>query len=312
MTSITVQNEKGHTLTSEERPISTALRTKTQVTSRELFCLRKDKTRFPVSATASPVLLEGEIIGGILVFRDITQEKEIENAKDEFVSLISHELRTPLTIANWYTKEAMKDAVDIDPVKQKEYLVQTRKAVERMNDLVSAILEISKIEVGRFDSTPTLVDIGQLADGISEEFSGDMFAKKVHLNKVYGEGLNEVFIDKKIVTIILQNLISNAVRYNQQEGEINLSIEKVKENLEIKVADKGCGISEAESTSIFTKLFRADNAREKEPNGTGLGLYICKKFLEQIGGSISFESKKDKGTTFYVKIPLASQAKTTK
>jgi two-component system, OmpR family, sensor histidine kinase VicK len=128
--------------------------------------------------------------------------------------------------------------------------------------------------------------------------------KKLKVIKKFGQAIPKVNLDDKLMRIVWQNLLSNALKYTPAKGQITISIAKDKTKVKIAVADTGMGIPKAQQKNIFTKLFRADNVREKETSGTGLGLYIVKSVIEQFGGKVWFKSIEKKGTTFYVTIPL--------
>ncbi len=301
-----LENEKGERVPFKDSPVALTLDSGLQNSSSDLFYVRSKGNRFPAYSTASPIILKDKIIGAILVFRDITKEKEIDHAKDEFITLVSHELRTPLTIASWYTKRYLTsgDTMGID--QQKSYLNEIVGAVERMVDLVNAILEISKIELGRTEIKLSEFDLAIFSDQIISELSEDIKKKHIKVHKIYTGDLNKVYLDKKVMTILLHNLYTNAIRYNREGGEINISLTKDESGISIDVKDSGYGIPVSEQEKIFTKLYRATNAREKVPDGTGLGLYITKQFVDRAGGRIWFESEEGSGSLFHTVLPQGS------
>lgn len=133
--------------------------------------------------------------------------------------------------------------------------------------------------------------------------------KKLQTELKFEDSLPLINADMNIVRMIFQNLFSNAVKYTSENGKIIITIKKENSNVLISVADTGYGIPSNVQSKIFTKMFRADNARVKDPEGTGLGLYIIKSTLEKTGGKIWFESRENKGSTFYVTIPLDGMKK---
>jgi len=127
----------------------------------------------------------------------------------------------------------------------------------------------------------------------------------MNIEKEYGKsGPIIITSDGTLMRVVLQNLLLNAMAYTPAKGKISIGIETTKESIRIAISDNGCGIPKAAVSKIYTKFFRADNAREKQPNGTGLGLYITKLIVERLGGAISFISKENEGTTFFVNIPI--------
>jgi len=268
--------------------------------------LRKDGSEVDVSLTASPIKeQDGKVIGASVIAHDITKEKQIDQAKTEFVSLASHQLRTPLSAINWYAEMLLAGDAGKLTKNQKEYLDQVYQSNQRMVDLVNSLLNVSRIELGTFAVEPEDLDIKAVAHDVIVELTPMITQKKQKLTENYGPKIPTIKADPKLTRIIFQNLLSNAVKYTQDKGTIELSI--VKNNpkfLEIKVADNGMGIPLKEQGKIFTKLFRADNVRVTDTEGTGLGMYIVKSIVENVGGTISFVSTEKKGTTFTVLIPI--------
>jgi len=267
---------------------------------------RKSGEEYDAAISISPVLdKKGEIVFFVGIERDITKEKMIDRAKSEFVSLASHQLRTPLSSVNWYTEMLLAgDAGNIN-AEQKKYLEEVYHANKRMVDLVGALLNVSRLELGTFMIEPKMSDICEFANSVVVELQPMIERKKLKVITKYDNSLPQISVDPKLTRIIFQNLLSNAAKYTPENGNITLEIEKSGLDAKITVTDTGCGIPEAVKSKVFTKLFRADNAREIDSDGTGLGLYIIKSIVDQSGGKIWFESAENKGTTFYVTIPLS-------
>lgn len=307
-----VYDEKEKLIIEENRPFHLALELNQKVfvyPQDGYYYSTKNGKKFPVTVSVTPVVFDNKLIGAINVFRDITREKQIDKAKTEFVSLASHQLRTPLSAIGWYTEMLLAGDAGKITKAQKQYLEEVYKSNKRMVDLVNSLLNVSRIDLGTFAIVPEIADLTEIADSILLELTPMIKTKKTKIEKKYEKDLPKIKVDQKLTRIIFQNLLSNAVKYTPEKGNILLSIEKNNENVLIKVQDDGYGIPENEHQRIFEKLFRADNIREKETDGTGLGLYIVKAILEQSGGKIYFESKLDKGTTFFVEIPLFGMKK---
>ncbi len=235
--------------------------------------------------------------------------RSLDVAKDEFVSIASHQLRTPLTALKGYTGMLLDE--DLGPIndKQREYLGEIKNVNDRMIDLIMALLNVSRVDLGVFVVEPELVNLEKVVESILKEFDMKIKDKKLKVDVSFGKDLPLISADLKITRMIFQNLLSNAVKYTPNEGSITLNVKKDDFNFIISVADTGYGIPENSQSKIFTKLFRADNARTKDPSGTGLGLYIIKATIEQTGGKIWFDSKENQGSTFYVSIPLNGMKK---
>ncbi len=279
---------------------------------------KKDNSIFPIAATASRVSLKNESIGAIVVFRDITKDKGIDKAKTEFVSLASHQLRTPLSTINWYTEMLLAgDAGKIND-NQKKYLNEIYTGNQRMVKLVNALLNVSRMELGTFSVDPEPTDIIKLAESVLREQSPQITEKKIKLTSNFAKDIPIMQVDPKLLRMVFQNLLSNSVKYTPEQGSITMTIKFIanesenksqNKNIEITVTDTGYGIPKEQHDKIFTKLFRADNVKEKDTEGTGLGLYLVKSIVEHSEGKIWFESETDMGTTFHITMPLEGMKK---
>lgn len=300
-------------------PIVRALATKQPVRadiSAHYYYMRKDGSLFPVLISAAPVIVGGEMIGGVVVFRDVTKEVEVDKAKTEFVSLASHQLRTPLSTINWYTETILAgDAGDLSP-DQKPFFEQIYESTQRMINLVNALLNVSRLELGTFMVEPEEADIVELSEKLLVELQPKVTEKKLTLEKRFG-AIPKIMLDTQLTWIVLQNLLTNAIKYTPDEGKIIFTLVAQKmgevvggttlaqDSIVITVTDTGYGIPSYQQDQIFSKLFRADNVREKETEGTGLGLYIVKSIVEHVEGQLWFTSELEKGSSFYVALPLA-------
>lgn len=240
---------------------------------------------------------------------DITHEKEVDRAKTEFVSLASHQLRTPLSSIKWYAEMLMDgDAGEINDT-QKEYLGEIYRGNERMVALVEALLNVSRIDLGTFIIEPSEVDPDELLAQELDMFTQTIEQKELNITTTIDD-IEKVSADEKMLGIMFQNLLSNAIKYTPKGGNIQVSlIDKDKETMQFEVADDGYGIPKKQRDKIFTKLFRADNVKEMDTDGTGLGLYIVKAILTKIDGEIDFTSEEGKGTTFTLTIPKTMKPK---
>ena len=287
----------------EMRPLLEALTTGLPV-SGTYYVLRKDGSKFAAAITVSPIILNEKPAGVIEIIRDVTHEIEIDKAKSEFVSLASHQLRTPLSAINWYAEMLLAGDAGSLTEEQKKYLDEIYVGNQRMVELVNSLLNVSRLELGIFIIEPKPTDLVEMAESVIKESMPQIQKKQQTVNKTYSPSLPKVNVDVKLMRMIFQNLISNAVKYTPQGGSVTLTIDKNETNILIKVADTGMGIPSSQKEKIFTKLFRADNARESEAEGTGLGLYIVKSILDQSGGRVWFDSEEGKGTAFNVSVPL--------
>lgn len=298
--------------------IDKAIETKMiQKMSNHTVLVCKDGNKIQVSNSAAPLLdAESNVIGCVVVFRNVTKEREVDKAKSEFVSLASHQLRTPLSVINWYSEMLLDGDAGKLNKEQRKYVEEVYKGNQRMVDLVNSLLNVSRLELGTFIVEPESVDIVDLAKSSVAELKPQVAEKNLKISEKYSIDLPKYSADPKLLRMVFQNLLSNAVKYTPDNGKVSISIELInagedfggkeakEKNFAVAVSDTGYGITASQQDKIFSKLFRADNAREKDTEGTGLGLYIVKSIVDLSGGSIWFKSEEDKGTTFYVILPI--------
>ena len=302
------RDENGQLIADKDQPMYLALSTGQRLfvnISNHYYYQKKSGELFPIANSMSPVVINNEITGVVTVFKDITRETDVDRAKNEFVSLASHQLRTPLSTVRWYAELLLAGDAGKISDDQKKYLEEIYNGNQRMIDLVNALLSISRIDLGTFiiDVSPTNLRV--VTEVVLKELEPLIKEQVIRVEKFYDENLPVIFADPKLVKIIIQNLLSNSIKYTPPNGEVKIALEKKGDVALITVSDTGYGIPESQQYRIFTKMFRADNVREKDSNGTGLGLYIVRSIVEQSGGKIWFKSVENKGTEFFVTIPLS-------
>jgi len=274
--------------------------------------MKKNGSLVDVSISSSPIRdTAGKIVGVSVISLNITKEKEIDQAKTEFVSLASHQLRTPLSTIGWYTEMLLAGDAGKLNQGQKKYLGEVYRGNQRMVELVNALLSVSRLELGTFTVEPEPIDLVKLTRSVVDEQKSQIKEKKIKLTSSFGKNLPILQADQKLLRMVFQNLLSNAVKYTPAKGKIGLSLSLQDDDKAVlfKIADTGYGIPKNQYDRIFTKLFRADNVRDKDTEGTGLGLYIVKSIMEHSGGKVWFESKENEGSTFYVTLPLPGMKK---
>ena len=305
ITCLPMTNKEGGMLPFDKLPICIPLLTNKPVSNN--YCsVRKDKTRFPVSINVTPIKLGGKIIGAIEVFRDITHEIEVDRAKSEFVSLASHQLRTPLGIIKWHL-EALKneDYYRRAPQSVKKYLNVIYKNNERILDLVRDLLSVSRIEQGQIKNMPRLTNLVREIEEIVRQMKIVANKKNIALRlTIKNQRIPLINIDVTRLREIVENLIGNAITYTLNGGSVDIIVKKVGATLSISVKDTGIGISATDQKRLFTKFFKGENAILYNPEGSGLGLYVVKSYVENWGGKISVQSIEKKGSTFTICLPM--------
>jgi len=300
---ILLEDEKGETILNEKRPIFASFYNK-KIVNAVYYCVCKNKTKITVAINSAPVLLNNNIIGAVDIFRDITKEKEIDKSKTEFVSLASHQLRTPSTAVKWYSEMLLNPDAGKLNKKQLKYLQAIYHGNERMINLIDNLLKVSNIELGRIVVKNEVINIKKMLGNIIKEQELEIKKRKHKLVVENLSGINEFVADPFLFRMILQNFLSNAIKYTLDNGEITVAIKKSGSKILFSVADNGVGIPQAEQKRIFDKLFRASSSLELDKEGNGLGLYIVKQLSTTMGGRVWFESESGKGTTFYFELPI--------
>jgi PAS domain S-box-containing protein len=301
-----VLDEKGNPVPEEKRPIAVALKGKTTTTTAgpSYFYTRKNGAAFPVAITVTPVVIENKIIGAVDIFRDMTKEKEQEKLRTDFLSLASHQLRTPLSGTKWLIETIQRKILGAVNPKQKKYLDQIYQVNERMIQLVSEMLGVLRLESESGPIKKETVFISNLYKDISVSMMAAAKSRKIILQSNLKNHKDVAFqTNQEIVKSILECFISNAINYSNPGQEVILDVQEEKAAVVFSVKDNGIGVPEEEQKKLFERFYRASNAKAFKPGGSGLGLSIAKMLAEKIGGKISFESKENKGTTFYLRLP---------
>jgi len=245
------------------------------------------------------------------LIQDITQTKEIEQLKIEFISLASHQLRTHLTSARLATELLFRGLGGTLDKKNNQYLQEIYDSTRRMSIMIKDLLNVSRLELGTMVVKPEQINLLGGINKIVAEFELQLQAKNIQIVREYDEDPPLLQFDVQIFRIIIENILSNAISYTPRDGIISIKIWKDETNLLISIGDSGCGIPDAEQSKIFTKSYRASNAKAINPGGSGLGLYIVKAVVEKVGAKIWFESQLGEGTTFYISIPLLGNTRPT-
>jgi hypothetical protein len=278
--------------------------------------VKKDGSKIPVADSAEPIrYVHGSLIGCVIVFRDVSKEKEIDQAKTEFISLASHQLKNAPTAIKLLTERLLGDKIGILTEKQKEYVNDIRFSNEQMIILVNTFLNVSRIELGVFNINLTKQDACSIVKNVFNELKLTFNNQQIDLKVIFLKKNINLMLDEPLFRIIVSNLIINSMHYTEK-GEIKVESNLVKKGklfggkklvencFTLQVSDTGHGIPHVVQKNIFTKFFRAENARKILSNGTGLGLYLVKSILDHSGGSIWFSSRENEKSIFYVTIPM--------
>lgn len=263
------------------------------------------KKNMTIENTANPILLNKDVFGSVYILRDTTQEQATERAQKEFVSVASHQLRTPITSIKWNAEIILANqAID------KEVSIAANdiyKESNRMEKLINSLLNLSRIDLGKIKFTTQDIDLNTSINSLINTLQPEMEIKNLKLEKSIS--IKDIIKNDPVyVDIILGNILYNAIRYTNKNGIIKMNVSKNSDKLLIVISDNGIGIPKSQQSQIFSRLFRADNAKSCQPDGNGLGLYVVKKLVELMRGSIWFESEESKGTTFFVELPIVIES----
>lgn len=257
-----------------------------------------------LEVSAIPVLKNQKKSGILVILHNITREKRVERMKTEFVSIAAHQLRTPLSAIKWTLKMFTDGDLGKITSKQKEFMVKIYKSNERMIALINDLLNVARVEEGRYIYKKTFADIGKICNDVVQLYKQELDRKNIKFNFIKPSALPGVMIDAEKIRLAFRNVFENAIKYTPKDNEITVSIKNFDNELEISVQDTGVGIPENQQDRIFTKFFRGANIMRMETQGTGLGLFIAKNIIEAHKGRIWFESREGEGTTFYFTLPL--------
>lgn len=257
--------------------------------------------KFPVAMATSPIKTK-ELVGAVVVFSDITDAKLLDDAKASFISTASHQLRTPLTSIRWYAEMLIDGDVGTLNDSQKEFANEVYSGAIRLNDTINTLLTLSRMESGKLHSDPVDINTKSFFSDVAGELAPLISQKKLSV-KIDIDDKMKVIADKFMLHEVVSNLLSNSIRYTNEGGEISFGCNTNEKETTCSIVDNGIGIPDGQKDKIFDKFFRAENALNKVPDGSGLGLNLVKQFVEKWGGKIWFESDEGKGTTFYFTIP---------
>lgn len=231
--------------------------------------------------------------------------RELDELKDEFVSITSHELRTPMTAVKSYLWMLLNKKRALFDPKTQEYLDRAYISTERTINLVNGMLDVSRIESGRFELKKESIDVVQVAQDVNKELSGKVQEKQLQL-QVEKRELPLVYADRDKIHQVLDNLVGNAIKFTPRNGTISVTFGKKNGVVEVKVQDTGSGISKEDQKRLFKKFGRLENSFVSiaESGGTGLGLFISKQIIGLHGGNIWVDSAPGKGATFSFTLPV--------
>ena len=260
----------------------------------------------PIRSSFSSIKQAEAHEGYVLIMRDVTKAKSLEEERDEFISVVSHELRTPVTIM-----EGSLSNLQLMLAKKGAALTKTHtlNAVKMAHDqvlylakMINDLSTLSRAERGIAD-TPEEINVEELMHKMHNAYHHEARQKKLHLNLDLGAHLGSVIASRLYLEELLQNFITNALKYTH-DGTITISAHAANSKVTFKVKDSGIGISKLDQAKIFEKFYRSEDYRTRETSGTGLGLYVAAKLAKKLGTKIQLESRLNHGSTFWFELPV--------
>ncbi|MGM8213809.1 two-component system histidine kinase PnpS [Virgibacillus sp. W0430] len=275
---------------------------------KQLFTLSKETDKFFLEIVGAPIFNERNMLrGAVLVLYDITELKKLEVMRKDFVANVSHELKTPITSIKGFAETLLDGAID-DETTRKQFLGIIYEESKRIQVLIEDLLILSKLEKDEFQLVFSEVQFNTVLDEIVPLLQHQASEKRIEFTT---ELLTDTpfTADKERVKQVLINLLTNAISYTPEGGQITLLIDETKDFVRIQVKDTGIGIEKDALPRIFERFYRVDKARSRNTGGTGLGLAIVKHIVEVHNGKITVDSELNKGTTFSVYLPKERPSK---
>lgn len=307
--------EDGSEITATTDPVQQVLNSNQQERSKDLRVSSKNGKKLNVAVVVSPIGQAGS--GSIIVFRDVTKEIAEGREQAEFISTASHEMRTPVASIEGYLGLALNPSTAQVDDKAREFIGKAQDSAKHLGRLFQDLLDVSRADDGRLSNNPKVTDIveftGEVVEGLRPKAEEKGLSLQYKPGASNGQGdrkLSPVYfvnLDRDHIREIINNLTENAIKYTPA-GEVSVDIRGDDEHVRISIKDSGIGIPSEDIPHLFQKFYRVDNSDTREIGGTGLGLYLCRRLAENLGGRIWADSTYKQGSTFYLELPRIDRA----
>lgn len=325
---IKLVNDKNEPYTAEQDPLEQIFNEIAPIRDNSANLKTSSDKTVAISMSVSPLISDtNEVTGAVAVFRDVTNERQEERQRAEFISTASHEMRTPVAAIEGYLALAMNDRVCHIDSKAKEYLDKAHASTQHLGKLFQDLLTSAKAEDGRLQNHPVVVEMGELLQQLTEDMRFTAEKKGLGVDFLIGANTEDalssshtssgvkmvrplyfVHVDPERIREVIVNLFDNAIKYTEV-GKITITLAGDNDVVQVRVQDTGHGIPAEDIPHLFEKFYRVDNSATRTIGGTGLGLFICRKIVELYNGRIWVGSEFGKGSTFYINIPRLSSEK---
>lgn len=307
-------NAKNQPIEDINDPVAQVLTTNKPVKNDTLSIETQSGKSFISSISVSPVGKQGD--GIIIVFRDITAEKSDERQGAEFISTASHEMRTPVASIEGYLGLVLNPKISTIDEKARDYVTKAHASAQHLGRLFADLLDVSKADDSRLKNDPKVVDVipfvHDIVEGLTPKATDKGLSviykpipdteRKVEISERRLTPVYYANVDNDHLREIVQNLVENAIKYTPK-GDVSIDVGGDESHVLISITDTGIGIPREDQSHLFQKFYRVDNSDTREIGGTGLGLYLCRRLTETIGGRLWVESEYQHGSTFFVEIP---------
>jgi PAS domain S-box-containing protein len=248
---------------------------------------------------------DGSLAGVVTVIRNITEMKKVEYVKSQFVSMVAHELKTPMAAVLGFLNIILDPNLPTTQEQQIDYMSRSKNRLQGLLEMVNDLLDISRMEMKTKSRELKELNIGEIVKGTTDFLELELKKRNIKVNARYQENLPLIKADNNEITRLFTNIISNSVKYNKDNGSINIDVSTAGNFIVAKIADTGIGMKPEEKAKLFSEFYRIKNEHTRSIAGTGLGLSIVKRIAESYSGKVEVESEYGKGSTFTVYLPYS-------
>ncbi len=299
-----LSTHNGKPTTATQSPLYQSLNSGKPIVRKEFSLQRPDGKKIYVQVNASPIASHNKrIIAGASIIHDITPLREMELRKDDFINMASHELKTPITSMKLYIDSLLTKVKGYGDERALRSLNSLKYQTNKLQELVSDLLDVSRIQTGKLSFNREVFNITELI----EETVDQLKESSRHHKLVFKSKTPiKAYADRFRIYQVLTNLLTNAIKYSPDGGEIEINLKRLKSTIEVSIKDSGIGISKEQQSKIFDRLYQVTDPKEKTFPGLGMGLYISKEIIKRHQGKIWLESQKDRGSTFFFSLPTGN------
>ncbi len=319
-------NAKGEPMDSTHEPMARLLTTKETVRDNAANLMTKSGKIIATNLMLSPIMDDQKTFtGAVCIFRDVSEERQEEAQRAEFISTASHEMRTPVAAIEGYLSLALNDKVSTVDARARGYLEKAHSSTEHLGKLFQDLLTSAKAEDGRLASHPDVIEVGSFLEQLTNDLRFAAEKKNLGVEFIFGQNhsndgstaasgdkivnpLYYTYADPDRVREVITNIFDNAVKYTES-GKISIGLTGNDQVVQFFIQDTGIGIPPEDIPHMFQKFYRVDSSATRTIGGTGLGLFISRKIVELYGGRVWVESELGKGSTFYINLPRVTSSR---